>query len=206
MGTLIDRHPDRNVRLYGHFTTGGMDRACSTIAGCAAEGDNTMRTTANLAGTLLLGLMIADVPFGGSAVAQEPITREDYVSMFFGLPLLADLFSEPPAETEERQLRAAAADYSRAQAAWSEGPSAAGYAEVKFETARGNLRSLAKNARRPKVRKLARTYLSRLPQHFVRGFAYQRDDGTVAADPDWQVWHQLNQDRYSYYAGDGDAD
>ena len=107
---------------------------------------------------------------GGSATAQgQGYDIKDEITHFLGHPIFFDLFSPPPAETEEEQLRKAAADYSRAQAAWSQGPSASGRAQDIFETHRGSLEYLAKNARSPRVRKRARIYLSRLPKHFVSG-------------------------------------
>lgn len=142
-----------------------MERACSTIAGRATEGDDAMQKTANFACALLFGLLIA-AAFGGRSAAAQGFDPGKEVATFFGLSLFGSLFSPPPA-TEEEQLRGAAADYSRAQAAYSQGPSESGNAQISFETHRSSLENLAKNARSPRVRRVARKYLSRLPRHFV---------------------------------------
>jgi hypothetical protein len=53
------------------------------------------------------------------------------------------------------------------------------------------------------VRTAAQDALDGLPWEFVRGWAYTRDDGTVAADPDPSVVLQLIRDRYSFDGGGG---
>ncbi len=57
----------------------------------------------------------------------------------------------------------------------------------------------------PSVRRAARAALAELPDKFDPDFAYRRDDGTVARDPDSRVRSQLARDRYSLDGGDGDA-
>lgn len=57
-----------------------------------------------------------------------------------------------------------------------------------------------------RARRRAREVLAELPEKFVPGYAFARDDGTVAADPDPFVRSQLFLDRFSAFAGDGDAD
>ena len=104
-----------------------------------------------------------------SGSSRGAALNDDMTTFFGGLPLFSALFSEPPAETEERQLREAASHFSRAQAAYSQGPSASGDAQISFETHRESLEFLEKNARSPRVRRVARRYLSRLPKHFVSG-------------------------------------
>jgi hypothetical protein len=56
-----------------------------------------------------------------------------------------------------------------------------------------------------RVRKLARLYLSQLPKHFVPGFAYMREDGTVAADPDAFIRSQLRREGDSVRNAGGDS-
>jgi hypothetical protein len=138
------------------------------------------------------------------------LTRAANARPFGWLPaLFRELFrNPPPATVEAAQLRHAAELYSEAQAAFSQGPSESGDAEIEFSTARSFLKRLAdpKTTHSRRVRKLAGNYLSLLPDHFVPGFAFMRDDGTWAADPGPNVRLAILKNRYIFRGGGGAGD
>jgi hypothetical protein len=76
-----------------------------------------------------------------------------------------------------------------------------------FRAARKSIEGYTDDVYRPSIRSIAREALADLPKTFVPGFAYMRDDGTVAADPDTFIRAQLRRDRYANEGGDNsDAD
>ncbi len=186
------------TQAWGHFITGGTENPLDGFR-WRDWGDDTMRTTVKIAGALLLGLTIADVSFGGSAVAQSLIDLfpggQQNVNYIFLSVFGANELSRGEA------LKLQIQEHSRgARDGLREGDAS------KFYRNRALLR---RDIREPGIaarnRRLAKHLLAVLPAKFEEGVAFLRDDGTIAGDPDPRIRAPLVWDRYSSEAGDGDA-
>ena len=150
-----------------------------------------MLKTANFAGALLLGLLIAT-----SAAAQDSsdlfpggVRNLNYIFLsIFG----ANQLSAQGAVALQIQK-----DFDHAVDGLREGNAR------KFYSNRARLR---RHIRKPGIaarnRRLAKHLMAALPVKYAEGFTFLRDDGTVAADPDPRIRSQLNRDRYSSEDGD----
>ena len=140
-----------------------------------------MQKTINFSIALLLGLLIASAPRGGSAFAQNS-------NEYFGGPrsltniLLTMFGASRLSSAEDDQLYIGVGIigmYDHAVHGLREGD------EPEFHRNRAALlATLRKDGVSAPNKKMVKRLLATLPNRYVKGFAFLRDDGTVAQDPD----------------------
>jgi hypothetical protein len=166
-----------------------------------------MRKSIHFALALLLGLPIA-VPNGRNAAAQANAKTEANrdsreFNLFFLHVFLAPLSGKLLLEEQPKELNSINRYYSRALNALARGDKAAFYANrraLESWTAAGGSPI---SDQTKFVSQVAESYLDALPKKFVHGFAYLREDGTSAADPDPNIRAQLIRERGSIFGAGG---
>jgi len=164
-----------------------------------------MRKGINSAVAVLLGLLIACAPYGQQAVAQQPAEK---VNGLGGVLFLFQVFYGVSVDSENARIRAgqrASARqgvidaYANAVHALDMGDSSA------FTRNRRVLEQASKRSAEDyaSIRNTASNLLATLPEKYTPGFAYQRQDGTIAADPSYFIRYHLMRERDIGFNGDG---
>ena len=158
-----------------------------------------MKNLINATAALLLGLLIVCAPTGRRAVAQFIMFPDEMMLWVFGA-------TETPGEKASikvRNLRLILSHYAHAVHGLREGD------KDEFRIYHVYLNNAQYDFEFPKdVRDLAKRLMSFLPNRYVPGFAFRREDGTVAADPDRFIRYQLIREREAIRdsAGEGGED
>jgi hypothetical protein len=161
-----------------------------------------MQKTINFSIALLLGLLIVSAPLGGSAFAQDsrnhfgnPDSWTNFFLSLFGATRLS--------RAEDDQLyinEAIERMFNHAVHGLRQGN------EREFHRNRIALVTIAhEHGVSAPNRKVAQRLLQSLPTKYVKGYAFLRDDGTVAKDPDSFIQYSLIRAEGVIYGGSGDS-